>query len=636
MFSKEWSLANIPPKGHKDVSEFAANLFDIARLEKERLGKNQDFLSNYALYRGRNRQQMTGRKGFVQQPRGLTPLNLYFANVERTVSNITSRVPTGEVVDMDGIQDDAQNILSMQLKKWWKDSSQQSKTKATAYQMEIYGATIEKPVRNPVSNQPDILITDPFSFFPAPGFWDDIATQAPYVCYLYLDFVTQIEADFDVKDIAHDEAYDLLGQQREDYKQSNYSDQNKTIGNYADPMTVRSNQGQQVVDKKIERGLIIEVWLRDNREVEKTTKEPLLDKQGVQVIKDGVPQIVSTTVKKKACPDGVRKITISKTKDKTIKSGWIVLADDPNPNINYEHLSQGNDVSNTYPWGKLPCYIANSYKDGVSIWGFAAAEQVGGLLEKINLLFNKLIYYAINVTTPPLIIQQHCGITRDMVETSIQKAGRLILMPSVPNARIEFMQVPNLPETFFRVLEIMMQSFDRTYQIEDADRGVGPKGVIAASAIVALQERNQVLMQTKTAAIDNIAEQRSRWAIGLWQNFGTEEDSVNVAGQQVMFRPIQYVGRNFNFVVESGSTMPRTSLQNQELAFKLYEEKAIDQQSLLETLNFPNWKEILKRTAGDQLDQALKVLVEAGIPEEAAAQIKNLLEEQKVQPDRQE
>ena len=172
-----------------------------------------------------------------------------------------------------------------------------------------------------------------------------------------------------------------------------------------------------------------------------------------------------------------------------------------------------------------------------------------------------------------------------------------------------------------------MGYFDRIYQIEDADRGVGPTGVIAASAIVALQERNQIVMQTKTSAIDNIAENRARWAIGLWQNFGTQEDSVNVGGQPTVFRGIQYAGRRFNYVVEAGSTTPRTSLQTQELAFKLFELKAIGQRGLLESLNYPNWKEELERTAESQLDQAFQILIQAGLPEDAAIKLKQFLME---------
>jgi len=208
-----------------------------------------------------------------------------------------------------------------------------------------------------------------------------------------------------------------------------------------------------------------------------------------------------------------------------------------------------------------------------------------------------------------------------MIEKSINSAGRMVLMPSTPNARIEFMQIPNLPSTFFQTLDLVIKLFDRVYQIEDADRGVVPSGVTAASAIVALQERNQVLMQSKTSAIDRIAEERSRWAIGLWQNFGTEEETATVNGEQTTYRPVDLVGKRFNFVVESGSTTPRTSLQVQEQAAQLAQGGFIDRRALLETLNFPGWKEIVERMGENQLDQALNILVESGLPIEMAQQL---------------
>jgi len=621
---------------HPDVAEFAASLFEIAKAEKERLGKPTDFLADYALYRGQQAKVQSGRKGYTQQPRGMTPVNLYFANVERTVANITARNPTGEVVDLDGLQDNVENQFSMQLKKWWKDTEQLTKTRTTARQMEIYGCTIEKPVRDPDTNQPDILITDPFGFFPAPGNWVDIATEAPYIAFVYLSYVSKIEADFNVKNIAPEEAYDLLGQTREDFKPQIYGTQ-QSIGNYTDPMTRVSQRDKTIGDKKIQRGIIIEVWVRDDRTKIEKLSQPMADPETGEVAVDenNDPVIIEASRTVKVCRDGIRKITISKSKDPANKSGWVVLDDCPNPNLNYEHIEQGADLSKSYPWGRLPVYIANSYKDNVSIWGFSAAEQVSDLIQKINLIISKLIAYTINVMAPPLIIQKNCGITREMIESTINKAGRLILMPSIPNARIEFMSIPNLPETFFRVLELIVRFFDRIYQIEDADRGEAPKGVIAASAIVALQERNQVLMQSKTSAIDGIAEQRSRWAIGFWQNWRTEKESVEVAGEQVEFRPTDYIERKFNFVVESGSMTPRTSLQLQEMALKLYEIKAIGQKGLLETLNWPNWKEEIERTAESQVDQALQILIDAGLPEEVAITLREYVMSSQIQTQQQ-
>lgn len=623
---EQWNLQNVPPPEHEDVADFAFELFEIARLERQRQNKPRDFMSNYALYRGQqSTSSQTGRKGAPQQRANLTPINLYFANVERTVAVITARNPTGEVVDLDGADDDAQTTLSLQLKKWWQDTNQLQKIRHSARTMEVYGITSEKPYWDKTADEPDIMVTDPFAFFPAPGNWDDLALEAPYICYAYLDYVSKIEAEFGVEGIAKDEAYDLLGSKREDYKPPAYGGQNKSIGNYADAMTV-TRPGEGGGNTAVDRCLIIEVWLRDPGTQTVTEQRPILDAEGTAVLDEaGMPTYEEISTTSKRFSDGVRKITITKAKSNGSKgtSGYMVLDDSPNPNIN--PAIQVDVASTTFPWGRLPVYHANSYKDLVSIWGFSAAEQVGDLITKINQIMTKLIAYVINVMAPPLIVQQHCGITREMIESSVSKAGRLVLMPNSPNARIEFMQIPNLPSTFFQVLDMIVKFFDRIYQIEDADRGVAPSGVVAASAIVALQERNQITMQTKTSAIDSLAENRARWAIGLWQNFGTKVDSVNVGGQPTTFRGSDLAGRKFNYVVESGSSTPRTSLQKQETAKWLYQAKAIGQRGLLEALNWEDWKAEIERTAESQLDQALQLLIAAGLPKEGAIQLKQML-----------
>jgi len=618
---ERWDLNHVPPKGHADVAEFAAMLFDIARAAKERLKKPQAFLANYSLYRGQKPQKITGRKGYSQSKKTLVPVNLYFSNVERTVANITARNPTGEVVDLDGEDDGSEQVLTVALKKWWKDTNQQQKTRASARQMEIYGITTEKPLFNKAEDRPDIMVTDPFAFFPAPGYYDDIAIEAPYIAYLYTDFVSSIEAEFKAKDIAVDDAHDLLGASREDFQPINQHGQ--TIGNYADPMTIKET-GHSDDNKAVQRGIIIEVWVRDRRMTSVSESAPLLDAKGMQVLgPDGTPLVAVETNKVPVYRDAIRKITISKTKDPGIKSGWVVLEDCENPNLN--PALPDEYARNTYPWGRLPVYHANSYKDQVSLWGFSAAEQTADLNEKINQIISKLISYVVNVMAPPLIVQQHCGITKEMITSELGKEGRLILMPSVPNARIEFLQIPNLPSTFFQVLDLIVKMYDRVYQIEDADRGVAPTGVIAASAIVALQERNQVLMQSKTSAIDSLAEERARWAIGLWQNFGTEPETASVAGEQVVFSGIQFAGRKFNYVVEAGSSTPRTSLQNQELILSLGQQGLVSRRYVLETLNLPGWKEEIERGGESQLDMALQVLIEAGLPQESALQLKQFL-----------
>ncbi|OEU65993.1 MAG: hypothetical protein BA863_03600 [Desulfovibrio sp. S3730MH75] len=620
---KEWSLSNPPPEGDPDVASFANHLFEIARLELERVGKHKDLLANYSMYRGKT------MSGDVGKNQGLTPVNLLFANVERTVANITSREPVGEVVDLDGTDEDgAEDILSSKLIKWWRETNQQNKIRSSARTMEIYGITLEKPAWCKVLESPTISICDPFAFYPAPGFYENIDVELPFGTFVYLKYVDEIEADFKVTGVVADDAYDLLGTVREEYKGTGYGPLDTSLtGKYADPM-VKANMGQRgMTDKKLERCLVKEVWIRDRRTTTVTEEHPVIDPE------TGMPELDETgemVIEKRKTttstyPDGVRKITIVGSKAKEVQNGYAVLDDSANPNIN--PALPPEIACNTYPWGRFPVYHANSYKDLISLWGFAAGEQVGDLIIKIGKIISKLTNYVLNVMTPPLIVQKHCGITREMIESQLRKNGRLILMPTTPNARIEFMQIPNLPATFFQVLDKMIGFFDRIYAIESADRGEAPSGVIAASAIVALQERNQELTQAKTSAIEGLAENRSRWCIGLYQNFGTTSELVEVGGDPAEFIGTAFAGRKFSFVVESGSTSPRTSLQVQEVAKWLWETKAIDQRAVLEIMNIPDWKGIVERTGETQLDMALQVLIDSGLPEEAAFELKQYLME---------
>ena len=110
------------------------------------------------------------------------------------------------------------------------------------------------------------------------------------------------------------------------------------------------------------------------------------------------------------------------------------------------------------------------------------------------------------------------------------------------------------------------------------------------------------------------------------KNFKQYKDEIiKVQDSMVQYRGTDYAGREFNYLVESGSTVAKTELQKQDQALQLFDRGAIDRQALLETLNFPNWKEIIERTGENQLDQALMVLVQAGMPEQEAVMLREYL-----------
>ncbi len=599
---EDYSLERPPPEGHEELGQWVWELFESAYAEKERMGLMDRWVSNYQLFRGNHWGDK--KRGDADK----LSVNLYFANIQRTVANITAKNPTVEVVDLDGYEDAADQVLTAKMRKYWHETEQQGILAKTCLNNEIYGITIEKHGWVSSKAQPFSLVVDPYSFFPAPNCPDDIQ-DAPFIIHAYSMDVDKIEALYGVEEVQADDVRTILGRNDREEVAPNAVMTDRTTGivhkNYKNTTAMGSEEGRAGGSKG--EGLVIECWLRDNSTSSETLS--LFLDNGTEEATVDIPKY----------PDGIRVITIT-------NRGKTILADMINPNLNME--LETTAIQETYSWGRYPFSLVNSYADSTSIWGFSAAEQVGDLNKKVDEIISRMASYVNRALFPPLVIEKGCGITKSMVNN---KPG-LVLMPTRPNARIEFLQVPNLPSNFFEILNVFTGFHDRIYQIEDADRGVQPTGVTAASAIVALQERNAVLIQHKIRAMEFIARERGRWAISALQNFSTTEEQIEVRGIPYQLQGVTLAGRKFNYMVESGSTVARTSIQQQEQAMALYDKQAIDRQALLETLNFPSWKEIVERVGEGQLDQALQILVQAGMEEEQAAELRQYLMEPQTGP----
>lgn len=204
---------------------------------------------------------------------------------------------------------------------------------------------------------------------------------------------------------------------------------------------------------------------------------------------------------------------------------------------------------------------------------------------------------------------------------------RLILRPNsaATGQGIRWLDMPAPPSWMFKALDVLLAFFDRVSQIEDADRGQAPGSVIAASAIEMLQERGAVLIRSKIRAVDKLVRYRGRCALSFYQNFGTEYEFIEAGEERIQVRGIDLVGADFEYIVESGSTVAKTEVQERQEMRELYKDGAVDRRALLEKLKVQGWQQILERTAETQLDRALQILVEAGLEKGMALQLKEFL-----------
>lgn len=607
----KWTIANPPPEGSPDVAAWAWQLFEHAKEERDRLGLAERWTTNYQLYRGTHSYQR------LKNAKNIVELNLFFANVERTKANITARNPQFEVVSLSG-EDPDQNDrkLTAAGNKWWKDSHQKKKLSTTVLQMEIYGPTVEKTFWNQDKRTPDVAVIDPFAFFPAPGYYEDISLDTPYVCHAYPEAVEVIESAYDVEGVLPSDVYSTLGENREDDRPAVVRAHQQTAAYRYDNKASIIDHSMGSQDYRQRRALIAEVWVRD------FTMETVEEVAGVDEM-TGTP--IMTSFQQHKYPGGVRVITVT-------NNGHLLLGDNPNPNIN-PHIPR-EVSSHSYLFRRFPFALETSYEDPTSIWGFSAAEQVGDLNLKIDQVFSRMFAWANRAMFPPLIIPQDTGIPR----SAINAKPNLVLEPANSTVAdgIRFAAVPNMPAQMFHFFDLFTNLYDRIYQIEDADRGEAPSGVIAAAAIMALQERNAVLIQKKINAVDNLVEFRGQSYVSMLQQFSVKTDVVEVAGEVGYFRGTDLADREFNFVVESGSTMPRTSLQLRADAEKAYQLGAIDRQAYLEAIEFPRTQEILERVGEGQLGQAIQILIQSGMPEEVAQEIHQWLIENQGGPGNRE
>ena len=601
-----WNLQNLPPEGDVDVGAFAYQLFEDALKERNRLGIPGRFMSYYHFFRGRHSQDSLYGMFTLKRKTKLS-IALLHANVTRTVANITARAPVAEVLQADGIEDEADQILSEKLRIWNNREEQQVSLARSVLIMETYGITIEKAVWDSELKQGRNVPLDPLSFLPSPGHHDTL-NDHPYLVHMFTMPVEAVEIEYGKEGVqSSDEVDDILGLERQEEFVRRGFRTGATLypGNWVP--TSRPTPDQRITVKS---ALVVEMWIRDYSKEKRNFTENVTDPM--------TGEVMSYTIEREVLkyPGGIRVITFT-------NNGHLVLADQLNPNVN--HALPYDIVQKTYLCSRFPFFHANSYEDTSSIWGYPMVEIVGDINLEIDELWSSITNYLKMAMYPPLILPKDTQINK----SKIRYLPRLVIQPTSgqTSSGIRWLDMPTPPSWMFEALSHLISFFDRISQIEDADRGSAPGQVIAASAIEMLQERVAVLVRAKIRAVDYLIRERGRCFISFYQNFGVDPEIVNTSHGTHESMGINFIGREFNYIVESGSTVARTSSQIKSEAMELYKLQAIDRQALLQQLNFPNWKQITERMGESQLQAALAVLVQAGLPEEMARELYNVLVE---------
>jgi len=608
----------LPQTGDPNVGKFFYGKFQIAKKEKDRLNLHAKWFRNYELKRGRHFKNTTSSK----YP--LVPVNLAYVAISRTKANLTDNKPRFEIVAHDEMSEMHVPVMNDVAIAWWKRTKQQKTLSDSVDNSETYGTTIEKSVFDTQFEaglgDVDNIVVDPFKFFPWPGVKD--IQRMPFLFEIEILELDEIRRRWPEtgSDVMPDKQWsNLIGKDRELIKAGTLADR-KATDNL--PNDYAPSGGKHTVG--VERAMIIECWCKDYTmedvieqqpvyqippEMEGMDVEDYINEFGQEPPIAGYEEVVTGQRPKYA--GFIRNIHLA-------NDGKIVLDDVSNPSIN-PNLAP-TITQNTYLFDKYPFMKNDSNTDTSNFWAFSVIEQIEILIKEINKKVSQIAAYIDKTVRPTQIIPKGLGIE----SSHISNLPGQIYWPNNPmmSQYIRYLQIPPLPSDFYNYLELVLKLVDVITGIHDVTEGRKPKGISAASAIIALQEKAQTMFREKIRNLDLLLEERGRMFISHVQNWYSEERKLRVSGKTAgvtgsmftSYRGTDMQGE-FTFEVVPGSTMPKSMWVRRDQSVQLYQAGAIDQKAILEEFDYPNRDEIITRMQMGQLGVLLEKLQMAGMPD---------------------
>jgi hypothetical protein len=657
----KFNYGNLPRPGDPHGGRYWNKLWNDAKREKIfRLDMHNRWVELHKKYRGK-KQDRTGRYPIVGA-------NYLFKTIQGFCAMLTEKYPKAEVKTDDEAPELQIKALDRDIQKWWVEKELQNMLYASVQNMQIYGTTIEKFKFDTEENTSKIVLRDPFNFFPAPGYKLN-NLKIPYVCDAYFLEAWEIRDNFGVPEdinIPADANEQLFGTSRETTWGGSKGTASLTAGNlpsnYAD---VPGSSGSSLANKT----LVIEIWIRDKSVEEVPIYNDIQQQPGDPVIDDlssssslDVQVMVNTTVRPRY-PGGIRKVTFCPGMVTSFNYG--VLDDTRNPNVNWELidfrkmrlLQEGvpvpavdqitgqplidpntgqplmtmmpvdeetaykmahSTLHKTYLYNNFPYSATSSLVDTTQWWGFSGIEQLEEMQGKAELLLTKYCAYFDRAMFPILLNPSESGVDN----SQITNAPGLVLNPTMITApHFRYVEVPSPPIGILDLLQFILFQMDIASGTPEVTEGRRPKGISAASAIIALQDKAASLFQPQIRAVDELIRNRGRAHISMVQNFGTESKPIKVDAEFVQFLGIDLQGA-FEYMVESGSSAPITKAGRRTQYIELFKLEAMDIESLLEMLEIPKYQRVVERLAEQNtLAGAIEILIQAGLAEEEALQL---------------
>ena len=259
-----------------------------------------------------------------------------------------------------------------------------------------------------------------------------------------------------------------------------------------------------------------------------------------------------------------------------------------------------DDKKNPYKDGKFPFVLMKNYDVPFKFWGTGEVEQILSPQMYINELTNQIIDNAKNTANMQWIIDKNSGIGQ----------GKLTNRPGLvirknPGSEVRRDTPPPMPSYVRETIDVMKADIQDISGVLDSLKGEKQTGVVAASAILALQEASQSRIRLKIKIMESNLTELANMVYSRMQQFWKLDRWVRVTDIEgnPTFRQIgtEVLSNDFDVKVMAGSTMPVNKNAMMDLMIRLAQTNAedglpmVDRKAILEYLPLSDKKAITER-----------------------------------------
>lgn len=295
------------------------------------------------------------------------------------------------------------------------------------------------------------------------------------------------------------------------------------------------------------------------------------------------------------------------------------------------------DAESPYNDGRFPYvkYVAN--RKSRKFYGFGAVSPLIETQELLNKSAAVIVDYLNTMANPCWVVDANSGVDPEMLTNQI---GLCVVKNPGTDVRRE--AAAPLPKEVFSMYQMWQQLADQISGINDVTQGRRPQGITAAEAIQTMQEAAQTRIRLMERNLQVALSRLGELVISRIMQFYSEPRVVRIAGDDTQWASFfefyietspdglyqmhrndytydeqtkQYsprgwksVGRPtkglFSVQVHGGTSLPYLRERRGELAMRLRQMQVIDDQELLESLDWPRREEIEKRMSEAKQQQA--------------------------------